>query len=124
MGRLALIADSLGERNIAAGIRSRMKGVLAPWLAGTNANKLQYDPVWGGICSSAGLADGGADFGNGLYNECVPVQCPQGPCHLLGLGPAPRQGNAALPLPAFVCHLSGAIWLPLLWHQQSACTVC
>ena len=74
MARLALIADALGETVIAAGVRSRMKTVLAPWLAGTNPNKLQYDPAWGGICSSAGLADGGADFGNGQYNEYVP--CP------------------------------------------------
>ena len=74
MGRLALIADNLGESVIAAGVRSRMKAALAPWLAGTNPDKLQYDPLWGGICSSAGLANGGADFGNGQYNECAIVR--------------------------------------------------
>ena len=79
MGRLALIADVLGEKVIAAGIRTRMKAVLTPWLTGKNSNKLQYDPKWGGICSSASLADGGADFGNGQYNECVPSPSPLPP---------------------------------------------
>ena len=73
MGRLALIADTLGEKVIATGIRSRMKSVLSPWMTGQNPDKLQYDPHWGGICSSASLADGGADFGNGHYNECAPL---------------------------------------------------
>ena len=72
MGRLALIADTLGESTIASAVRANMKAVLAPWLAGTNADPLKYDPIWGGICSSAGLANGGADFGNGQYNECAP----------------------------------------------------
>ncbi len=58
MGRLALIADALGETAIAATVRSNMKAVLAPWLGDTNADKLQYDPAWGGVCSSAGLANG------------------------------------------------------------------
>lgn len=71
MGRLALIADTLGESVIAAAVRGNMKTVLAPWFAGTNPNPLKYDPIWGGICSSAGLANGGADFGNGQYNECA-----------------------------------------------------
>lgn len=71
MGRLALIADKLGESVIAAAVRANMKAALAPWLAGTNPDPLKYDPIWGGICSSAGLANGGADFGNGQYNECA-----------------------------------------------------
>lgn len=71
MGRLALIADTLGESVIATAVRSNMKAALAPWLAGTNPDPLKYDPIWGGICSSAGLANGGADFGNGQYNECA-----------------------------------------------------
>ena len=58
MGRLALIADALGETAVAATVRGNMKAVLAPWLGDTNADKLQYDPSWGGVCSSAGLADG------------------------------------------------------------------
>ena len=58
MGRLALVADALGELAVAATVRGNMKAVLAPWLGDTNADKLQYDPAWGGVCSSAGLANG------------------------------------------------------------------
>jgi hypothetical protein len=59
MGRLALIADELGQAATAAAVRGRMKAALAPWLAGANANPLRHDGVWGGTCSAAGLADGG-----------------------------------------------------------------
>ena len=69
MARLALIADSLGESAIAAEVRGNIKSVLTPWLESTNSDPLQYDQTWGGLCSSAGLRDGGADFGNGLYND-------------------------------------------------------
>jgi Glycosyl hydrolase family 81 C-terminal domain len=59
MGRLALIADELGQASIAAAVRGRMKAALAPWLAGANGDPLRHDGVWGGTCSAAGLADGG-----------------------------------------------------------------
>ena len=58
MGRLALIADELGQAVTAAAVRGRMKAALAPWLAGKNANALRYDAVWGGACSADGLKDG------------------------------------------------------------------
>ena len=58
MGRLALIADALNETAVAATVRGNMQAVLAPWLGDTNADKLLYDPSWGGVCSSAGLANG------------------------------------------------------------------
>ncbi len=59
MGRLALIADELGQTATAAAIRGRMKAALGPWLAGNNTDPLRHDTVWGGICSAGGLADGG-----------------------------------------------------------------
>ena len=59
MGRLALIADELGQASTAAAVRGRMKAALAPWLAGINGDPLRHDAVWGGTCSAAGLADGG-----------------------------------------------------------------
>ena len=68
MGRLALVADALGEGAIAATVRSNMKAVLVPWLGDTNADKLQYDPSWGGVCSSAGLANGEPDLS--YYHMC------------------------------------------------------
>ena len=58
MGRLALIADELGQASIATAVRGRMKAALAPWLAGANGDPLRHDAVWGGTCSAAGLADG------------------------------------------------------------------
>lgn len=69
LGRLALIADQLGQTTKAATIRTNMKTYINPWLNHSNGNELQYDETWGGICSEAGLADGGADFGNGTYND-------------------------------------------------------
>lgn len=57
MGRLAVIADELGNTATAAAIRGRMKEVLAPWLAGTNSNPLKYDTKYGGITALNGLLD-------------------------------------------------------------------
>ena len=59
MGRLALIADELGQASVATAVRGRMKAALAPWLAGANGDPLRHDGVWGGTCSAAGLKDGG-----------------------------------------------------------------
>jgi endo-1,3(4)-beta-glucanase len=69
LGRLALIADELGEAVTAEAIREQMRNSLDPWLDGKNENPLKYESVWGGICSSEGLASQGADFGNGWYND-------------------------------------------------------
>mmetsp|Transcript_1217 Transcript_1217/g.3601 ORF Transcript_1217/g.3601 Transcript_1217/m.3601 type:complete len:720 (+) Transcript_1217:142-2301(+) len=69
MGRLAVIADELGNTATAAAIRGRMKEVLAPWLAGTNSNPLKYDTKYGGITALNGLLDSSADFGAGVYND-------------------------------------------------------
>lgn len=69
LGRLALIADELGDAATAANVRASMKAKLDPWLAGKNASPLVYDTVWGGLCSTRGLADRNADFGGGWYND-------------------------------------------------------
>ena len=69
LARLALIADDLGEKDIAAYIRNTMMEYMTPWLQGTNVNPLEYDTTYGGICSEVGLADPGADFGQGRYND-------------------------------------------------------
>jgi endo-1,3(4)-beta-glucanase len=68
-GRLALIADQLGLKDVATSIRAGMKTELNKWLTGANPNTLQYESAWGGICSKNGLANSGADFGNGVYND-------------------------------------------------------
>ena len=46
-----------------------MKPFIEGWLGGTNGDKLVYEQVWGGVCSSNGLNDHNADFGNGMYND-------------------------------------------------------
>lgn len=69
VGRLALIADELGQTSIATSLRTTMKSYIEPWLNGKNDDTLMYDTTWGGICSKNGLANQGADFGNGIYND-------------------------------------------------------
>lgn len=69
LGRLALIADELGDAATAAMIRERMKTSLDPWLTGQNQDPLRYDPVWGGVCTAGGLANPAAEFGQGYYND-------------------------------------------------------
>lgn len=67
--RLALVAESLGNASVAAELRARVASRLDPWLNGRNADALVYDPTWGGLVTSRGLADQGADFGQGYYND-------------------------------------------------------
>lgn len=69
LGRLALIADELGDAATATSIREQMKAFLDPWLDGTNEDPLLYESTWGGIVSKDGLANSGADFGQGYYND-------------------------------------------------------
>lgn len=69
LGRLALIADSLGEDSTAVTIRDKMKLQLEPYLSGTNPNPFRFDTKYGGITTETGLIDGRADYGSGLYND-------------------------------------------------------
>jgi len=39
-----------------------MRGYLTPWLEGTNPDALRYDQTYGGIVSTDGLRDQGADL--------------------------------------------------------------
>ena len=80
MGRLALVADALNETTVAATVRGNMKAVLAPWLGDTNADKLQYEPSWGGVCSSAGLANGEPERCGGQFTRVTLCQV-QGPAN-------------------------------------------
>ena len=67
--RLSLIADEIGETDLAQQARDRFRGFVEGWLGGTNPNKLLYEDTWGGVVSSCGLADEQCDFGNGMYND-------------------------------------------------------
>ena len=66
---MAVIAEELGEAGLAQEARDKVKPFIEGWLAGTNGNKLVYDQVWGGVCSTNGLNDLRADSGNGKYND-------------------------------------------------------
>lgn len=69
LGRLALIADEIQETKTAESLRTQMKASLDPWLLGMNPDAIQYDAVWGGLCTKQGLASSSADFGQGWYND-------------------------------------------------------
>ncbi|PWA00272.1 hypothetical protein BB558_003690 [Smittium angustum] len=69
LARMALIADEIGYKDKAASIVNNLQENIQKWLDSTVANPLQYDTVWGGICTKQGLADFGTDYGNGKYND-------------------------------------------------------
>jgi len=69
MGRLALIADELGDTAAASMIRQNLKTDLDVWLVAQNYDKLVYDTTWGGICSIPSMQNVYADFGMGWYND-------------------------------------------------------
>jgi endo-1,3(4)-beta-glucanase len=67
LGRLALIADELGDTDAAAALRARLEPLLAAWLDGNNGNPLVYDTTWGGVVTTG--VPGEADFGQRHYND-------------------------------------------------------
>lgn len=79
--RLAAIADQAGETTTRNTIITTLQGFLQQWLdgdvtyaesytpTGERTNQMRYETQWGGICTSAGLANSGADFGEGWYND-------------------------------------------------------
>ncbi len=69
MTRLLLIAEALGDEPTAGELTEALKAELAPWIAGTNADPLVYDTVWGGVVPAAAAFDSGAQFGSGYYND-------------------------------------------------------
>lgn len=69
LGRLALIADELGEDQVALQLRTRLKSELEPWLMGTNGQALAYDRTWGGVLVADAVQDPGSAFGQGYYND-------------------------------------------------------
>lgn len=64
VGRLAVIADELGETALASSYRTKLGNALHPWLNGTNSDPLRYDQSWGGVISTSG-----GSFDQGLYND-------------------------------------------------------
>jgi endo-1,3(4)-beta-glucanase len=68
LGRLALIADELGDTATAATVRAHLRTALAAWLEPGTA-KLVHDTTWGGIVATGAEKDPGAAFGQGYYND-------------------------------------------------------
>ncbi|KAJ2007598.1 hypothetical protein GGI04_000713 [Coemansia thaxteri] len=70
IARLIQIAQEVDDAATAAALGARLVAYLGPWLtAHSNSDPLVYDATWGGIVSTAGLADASADFGQGRYND-------------------------------------------------------
>lgn len=70
LGRLVLIAEELGESEIAGKIRKRLAGALEAWLSTeSRPDNLLYEPTYGGVVSSNSLVNSMADFGNAYYND-------------------------------------------------------
>jgi endo-1,3(4)-beta-glucanase len=69
VARLALIADELGETALAATYRNRVASALESWLSGTNPIPFRYDRTWGGLVTTESIANPGAQFGQGWYND-------------------------------------------------------
>jgi endo-1,3(4)-beta-glucanase len=69
LARLALMARELGSGTLADGMTGNLRKAATSWLDGSNPNPLVYDKTWGGVVTTAGIADSGADFGQGYYND-------------------------------------------------------
>jgi len=67
--RLALIANNVGDVASRDTCLDTLEAEFEPWIKGTNTDKLQYDTTWNGIVPKNGVADAGADFGAGYYND-------------------------------------------------------
>ncbi len=69
LARLIQIARALGQDSTVDTLVERLRPLSTAWLEGTNSNPLLYDATWGGIISTNGRGDPGADFGQGYYND-------------------------------------------------------
>lgn len=96
IGRLALIAEQVKEKESQDKFVSLLKSLMSVWIEGMSANRLVYDKAWGGIvscgckydtidgvgkCTNGGdslsqhpkycptLSNVNFDFGNGYYND-------------------------------------------------------
>lgn len=66
---LLLIAEAMGQTDAASQLRSAIEAPLSQWFEGKNADAFKYDRTYGGIVTSKGAGNSGADYGNGWYND-------------------------------------------------------
>ncbi|KAJ2710339.1 hypothetical protein H4R19_003794, partial [Coemansia spiralis] len=70
VARLYQIAYELGDSAVTGALGPKLLAALKQWLTDqTNSDPLVYDSSWGGVVSTKGIADPGADFGQGRYND-------------------------------------------------------
>ena len=65
---LAIAAKAAGNDDAARSAAKAAAAAVSPWLD-PSTNLLLFDKTYGGICTSKGLSDDFADFGNGKYND-------------------------------------------------------
>jgi endoglucanase Acf2 len=58
-----------GEIQTATEIRNRLRDRLTQWFTNQTPDRIIYDRTWKGLVSSNGIANQGADFGLGWYND-------------------------------------------------------
>jgi endo-1,3(4)-beta-glucanase len=64
------VANDLAKNpGLAAAGLVKLKAAMATFVQNKQQHPLAYDTVWGGIVSTAGYTDSGADFGNTNYND-------------------------------------------------------
>lgn len=64
------VANDLAKNpGLAAAGLTKLKAAMNTFIQNKQQNPLAYDTVWGGIVSTAGYTDSGADFGNTNYND-------------------------------------------------------
>ncbi|KAF8310367.1 glycoside hydrolase family 81 protein [Clavulina sp. PMI_390] len=68
-GRLALIAEVLGQTSVVNNIVSYMVASFQSWFSSSSAILAAYETGWGGIINKAGYNNVYVDFGNGYYND-------------------------------------------------------
>lgn len=71
LAQLITIANDLNQPTIRDNILIKLKKYTVDWLTGVRGNSFVYDKTWGGLISSNGLKDFGADFGNAKYNDHI-----------------------------------------------------
>lgn len=69
LGRVALIADEIGDNETATTIREKMKDQIEPWFKGENVHELLYDTDWGGVVTKKSIENRLDDFGSAMYND-------------------------------------------------------
>ena len=67
IARLSLIADEVGQADLAETYRTNLKGFIARWLEING--ELVYDQSWGGVNDKIGINDPQGNFGFGFYND-------------------------------------------------------